>query len=352
MRAKGGVTWVTLFIVAAAITIMVTRTYLEITGYPQIGSGSLHIAHALYGGALMTIALVIQWLFIGFRVRTMSVVIGGIGFGLFVDEVGKFVTKTNDYFYQPSADIIYITILVIILGGNIVRIVRRPTPHESLANAAVIAAQGVTSGLTPRRRADAENLLRAARDRGVDPLSVQAVADMLATCASAPDGYRAATGRLRASTPALVHSPVWTAVFGWLMVAVSLEVLATSALDIPWRPSEALFGITDNTSGLVHVSNLTYVVLGAATFVVSGFAMIARRRSRRRTPQAEWPLRVLRTAAVAFTLIGGVTDFAQFGFAAMASIAMGVTTIAVISDELGRVRAVENASTRADQTRL
>nr|EMP14461.2 hypothetical protein ISGA_1956 [Gordonia sp. NB41Y] len=351
MRSAGGVTWVTLFIIAATITIMVTRAYLDITGYPQIGSGSLHIAHALYGGALMTVALTIQWLFIGFRVRTTSVIIGGIGFGLFVDEVGKFVTKTNDYFYHPSADIIYITVLVIILGGNIVRIARRPTPHESLANAAMIAAQGVTSGLTPRRRADAENLLQTAHAKGVDPRSVQAVTDMLAVCESAPDRVHAVTRRLRAHTPTLVRSPVWTTIFGWLMVAVSLHVAVTSALDIPWRPSEVLFGITDDTAGLVHVSNLTYVVLGATTFVVSGFAMIARRRSRRRPPQAEWPLRLLRTAAIAFTLIGGVTDFAQFGFAALASIAMGIVTIAVISDELGGLRAAENAEARAAEAR-
>lgn len=352
VRVKGGVTWVTLFIVAAAVTIMVTRTYLRITGYPQIGSGTLHIAHALYGGALMTAALVIGWLFVGFRVRTAGVVIGGIGFGLFVDEVGKFVTKTNDYFYHPSADIIYLTILVIILGGNLVRIARPPSAHESLSNAVMIAAHGVAGGLTPKRRSEAENLLRAAQRKGVDALAVQPVADLLDSCVPAPDRWAAVNGWVRAHTPQFVHSPAWTALFGWLLVAVSLEVLVTSALDVAWRPSEVLFGITGDGAGLVRASNLTYIVLGAVTFVVSGFAMVARRRSRRRTPQTEWPLRVLQTAAVSFTLIGGITDFAQFGFAALASIGMGLLTIAVISDELSRVRTAEPAGTRADRTTL
>lgn len=342
----------TVFVVAAAVMVLLTRTYLQLTGYPQIGGGTLHIAHALYGGALMAAALLFGWLFIGFRVRTVGVVIGGVGFGLFVDEVGKFITKTNDYFYHPSADIIYITILVIIVGGNVVRLMRRPSAHEALSNAAMIAAQGVTSGLTARQRAEAENLLRAAQDKGVDDRVTRPIAVLLDACAPRPDRRAAVSGWVRRQTPDSVHSPVWTTLFGWLLVAVALEVLVISVLDLGWRPSEILFGVTGDDAGLLHTSNLTYIVLGAVTFAIAGFSMIARRRSRRRTPQAEWPLRLLRTAAVGFTLIGGIVDFAQFSFAAMASIGMGLLTIGVISNELAGVQAAESASVRADRTML
>ena len=35
------------FTIIAIATILITRLYLELTGYPQVGGGDLHIAHAL-----------------------------------------------------------------------------------------------------------------------------------------------------------------------------------------------------------------------------------------------------------------------------------------------------------------
>ncbi len=45
------------FLVAAVATILVIRTQLWLTNYPQLGGGGLHIAHLLYGGIFMVIAI-------------------------------------------------------------------------------------------------------------------------------------------------------------------------------------------------------------------------------------------------------------------------------------------------------
>ncbi len=300
VRQRGGTTSVTAFLTTAVVTVLVTRVYLQVTGYPQIGGGSLHIAHALYGGALMVAALVAQWLFLGFGIRNFSVLIGGIGFGLFIDEVGKFVTKSNDYFFHPAADIIYVTVLAVIGVGNAVRLIRRPTPHEALSNAADIAARGVARGLSQRRRQDAENLLRRALDGGADPELIWTVRVLVRSCPAAIDRSAEVRAALPALAPTWVRSPFWVTFLGWLLVVTSLATCLTSAVGLPWRPSELLFHAVSD-SHLQAISNTTYIVLGGAVFLAAAAGMIGRAYARRRRLHWEWPLRVLHTATVVFT---------------------------------------------------
>jgi hypothetical protein len=60
------------FTIIAIATILITRLYLARTGYPQVGGGDRHIAHALYGAALMTLGLLIGWLIFGFGARAAA----------------------------------------------------------------------------------------------------------------------------------------------------------------------------------------------------------------------------------------------------------------------------------------
>ena len=155
------------FLVAAVVTVLLTRGLLAATGYPQLGGDGLHIAHVLWGGLLMALAFVVLLSFAGPVARPVGALVGGVGFGLFVDEVGKFVTSDNDYFYEPTAAIIYLTVVVLVLLGEMLhgRLPHHPTEH--LAAAADHAVAGLPGGLSPRARAEArEHLARAGDVRG------------------------------------------------------------------------------------------------------------------------------------------------------------------------------------------
>ena len=51
--APSGPRSVTVLAVSFGVTVVVTRLYLSVTGYPQIGHGEFHLAHALWGGHLL-----------------------------------------------------------------------------------------------------------------------------------------------------------------------------------------------------------------------------------------------------------------------------------------------------------
>ncbi|HET9253050.1 MAG TPA: hypothetical protein VFP58_13135 [Candidatus Eisenbacteria bacterium] len=125
------------FLVSATAAVLTLRLFLEITGYPQLGPGGLHIAHMLWGGLLMLAAIVILFSFIGKEIERFAVVIAGIGFGTFIDEVGKFLTQDNDYFYRPAVAIIYVTFVLLYFATRAIHTLRAHTQTEYLVNALV-----------------------------------------------------------------------------------------------------------------------------------------------------------------------------------------------------------------------
>ena len=95
-------------LLAFAFSVSATRLFLELTGYPQLGGGNLHIAHVLWGGLFLFIATLIPIIFINEWSASLSALLAGLGVGLFIDEVGKFITSNNDYFFPSAAPIVYV----------------------------------------------------------------------------------------------------------------------------------------------------------------------------------------------------------------------------------------------------
>src|ERR1700738_4831073 len=123
------------FLVTAVLTILTIRVYLKAANYPQIGGGGLHVAHVLWGGLGMVIAIVLLLGFLGSATQRLAALVGGIGFGAFVDELGKFVTADNNYFFKPTAALIYALFIALFLVARQLRTFNRLTPEESLVNA-------------------------------------------------------------------------------------------------------------------------------------------------------------------------------------------------------------------------
>jgi hypothetical protein len=148
------------FFVSAIATVIVIRIFLEATGYPQLGGGGLHIAHVLWGGLGMLVAIVLLLLYLSPGTRLVAAIVGGAGFGAFVDELGKFVTSDNNYFFKPTAAILYALFVVLFLATREIRRFRGLSPEESLVNAVELAERLASGTLTAEER-----------DRGLELLS-------------------------------------------------------------------------------------------------------------------------------------------------------------------------------------
>jgi len=85
--------------------------------------------------------------------------VGGVGFGAFIDELGKFITSANDYFFRPAVAVIYVVFVLVFLATRAISRSRSFSPQHALANAFDVAMQAGLSGLDRERRDQALELL-------------------------------------------------------------------------------------------------------------------------------------------------------------------------------------------------
>jgi hypothetical protein len=198
MRSQEATSLLELFFVTAVLSVLSIRFFLALTGYPSLSPGNLHIAHVLLGGVLMMIALVIALAYINKSAYYLVAVLGGLGFGAFIDELGKFITGDNDYFYRPAVTLIYLVFVLLYLA--IENFVKKPklTEQEKLINALEIAKEVVLEDLDHRERRRALDLLKECNP--TDPVT-KALRELLYSTQSVPipkpDIYTAAKYRGR-----------------------------------------------------------------------------------------------------------------------------------------------------------
>lgn len=128
-------------VVSFAFTVLLIRLYMQLTPVSILVVGSFHVAHMLYGGVLLFVACLLMLTYHNVRMFRVASWLTGIGFAFFIDEVGKYVSLTNDYYYPLAAPLIYIFFLLTVFFFLFVKGTQSRTPEEKLYLALVGAAR-------------------------------------------------------------------------------------------------------------------------------------------------------------------------------------------------------------------
>ena len=169
-----------LMLLSFAASVVITRVFLQLTGFPQIGGeGGLHIAHLLWGGLLLFIATLLTLIFANQWVYPLTAILSGIGVGLFIDEVGKFITATNDYFYPAAAPIIYGFFLLTVLLYFQVRRRRRVDTRSELYYALADLTEAIDQDLdTVEKQRIVQRLIKV-KNNASQPVQAQLAQELL-----------------------------------------------------------------------------------------------------------------------------------------------------------------------------
>ncbi len=169
VEREGAERYLLVTLISFAASVAATRLFLELTGYPQLGGGELHIAHVLWGGLLLFVAALLPLIFANRWAYLYGALCAGLGVGLFIDEVGKFITQSNDYFYPAAAPLVYAFFLLTVLVYIQVRRSHAHTPRAELYRALDGMQEVLDRDLDPEERQALEARLRFIEEHAKHP---------------------------------------------------------------------------------------------------------------------------------------------------------------------------------------
>jgi hypothetical protein len=260
------------FLVTAVATILVIRTQLWLTNYPQLGGHGLHIAHLLYGGIFMVIAIGALLTLLGRWPRRPAAIIGGVGFGFFIDELGKFITSDNNYFFEPAAALIYLIFIGLFL---LVRALQRDgvlSPMERLSNAIDLVGEAARRPFDQNQKRRALELLRGADEAGplVDPVR-RLVAELEAQPPAEPPRLARVADALRDRYLRLVERPWFRPLVDWvfaLWAVGSFLAVVNLALSFAFDWGGAMAGFSRDDLSHLSFVNWASLISSAASAVL------------------------------------------------------------------------------------
>jgi hypothetical protein len=207
------------------------RVFLIITGYPQLGNGTLHISHAIWGAFMMAIAIVFAISFLAPNNRTFIAFIGGCGFGWFIDELGKFITRDVDYFFKPTIALIYFVFIGMYLVFRSIQR-REYSADEAVLNGLEALKSATIGELSEARRTAAVRLLDQTSADGPFAHHVRALlADETGLPDSRPNRFERWGSAARAWYLGLAERRWFVRVItAWFVVVGSAQLIAAVAV--------------------------------------------------------------------------------------------------------------------------
>ena len=169
VKREGAGRYLMLTLISFALSVIVTRVILQVTNYPQLAWGEFHIAHILFGGLMLFVAALLPLVLANRSIYVASAVLSGAGVGLFIDEVGKFITRQNDYFYAPAMPIIYAFFLLTVLVYFQVRKRPRKDARAELYRSLDSMAEILDYDLEPHEFASLKRRLKYVSQRKESP---------------------------------------------------------------------------------------------------------------------------------------------------------------------------------------
>ena len=321
-----------LFIVSAASSILLLRFFLAVTGYPSVGGSKYHIAHMLWGGLFMLAAFVINFSFLGTRVQKLVALLGGIGFGIFIDEVGKFVTRDNDYFFRPSVGIIYAIFVVLYLTISFLTREQKLSNQEYQLNALRQLEEAVLNDMDVHERAATRELLMKAKQ---SDLLTKRLHELLYDVPIAKEGKPGPVLRLRRRVAAW-YDKLWerrgssTAV-RWFFVLETL-IFVFAVLAAIYTNFDSVIDFIDGSHDYGH----SLIVGQALSTLIAGiFVLLGLRKLRSSRLEAfEW----FRKATLVNLLLTEFFIFSRIQFGAMATFSFNLVLLALINAAISQER--------------
>ncbi len=307
-----------LWLVSAVATILGVRLYLQLTGYPQVGGATLHIAHMLWGALAMVIAFGMLLIMASGVWKPAAAIVGGFGFGLFIDELGKFITKDNDYFYRPAIALIYAVLVLLFLITRTIDRIDKITPGDRMLYAAQCIDQLVIGRLDEEGRAAG---LRHLDESGNTSSLARKMREILegADVSSPASRSRLLDWRDRASRVywrMVSNHWLWRVVVFGFVIQV-LNFVGSLALAV----ADDRFDVTDGLSFSESGALVSGFVAGA--LAAYGLTMIVRKHRLR-------GLKALANSTLVTLLFGQFFAFAASQFAALGSLTLQLVILGVL----------------------